>query len=323
MPLKYIINTLAREIGAHPTNQRAMLLGRINAAAKELYESTDLPGSLREGTFEITSDAVIALPYYVGPLRAMRHSNIKYRVELNDMSPKYNYQAWTKDWNNWRVLPTSPIQRSIVNASLPIFVSIASVDTLNVNITFVGSTVSAQRVRETVTMLAGETEQTLTTAFTNIISISKDITNNQDITVTGADADGNEITLAVIPNDRLESSYTIVDVSKYPGLNATCMDVLFKFPLFEMLDDGDTFPCEGFDDAIVYKCLHIWYANQANGGEKSMGYYNKVNQIIFERTTHTNGTTQKEITFAPNQYFDLIPRRGGGSIPAYYGRRYR
>ena len=115
MPLKYLINTLARELGGQNVNQRAVLLARINQAAKELYESQDLPGSLREATFEVTSDGIMALPYYVGPVRAVRHNTEKYKVELADMAPRYCYQAWKEDWNKWRVMNSSPIQRSIVN----------------------------------------------------------------------------------------------------------------------------------------------------------------------------------------------------------------
>ena len=84
--------------------------------------------------------------------------------------------------------------------------------------------------------------------FIEVFSITKDVVNNNDITLIGADESGNETELAVIPNNRLSAIYTIINVSQLPfgGENGTSyryVDVLYKEPLSQLSDDGDELLC--------------------------------------------------------------------------------
>lgn len=309
-----MIDKVCEKLGYDPDTDRTLLVSIINSAAKEVYESTDLPGSLREITCLVPPSSIIALPYFVGELRAMRQTNSRDRLGLREMVSRYSFQPWSPDeiWRAWRVMQKSPTKNSIVNAAVPITLSRHAAETDEVSVTIVGATENSARVEEVALFQPADLELQLQTPFIYIHSITKTTPNTFDIVFTGADQLGAPLELAVIPNDRLESTYTIVDVSEYPsggevGGSTWYIDVLYKQPLFSLFNDGDTFPCEGFDDAIVYKVLEHEYSEKPDGGQKALGYYEKCNQVINQRVNHSNGTTQKEIIFGPSQYFDLYP----------------
>lgn len=313
MSLAYIINRVCENCGYQPTDNRALLLSVINRAAKEVYEYTDLPGSLREITVLATAEASIALPAYVGDLRNIRAHYTWERLELNEMAAKYSFQPWPQIWNKWRVLRKSPIQHCIENASVPIVLTMDEVDTAAVSVTVTGKTASSNRLSETVTFEVGETQVSLVNQFTEIDKITKDVVNSFDITLTGADEDSAELILAVIPNDQLQSLYTIVDVSQLPygGDNGTTfryVDVLYKAPLPQLSDDGDEFICDGFDDAIVAKASEFFFSQKSDGGEKALQFYAKCRQIIAQRIASTNGATEKNIVYGPNGMLGLYNR---------------
>lgn len=312
MPLSNIIDTVCEKIGFNAVSNRTVLLNMINRAAKEIYEADDYPGSLREIVALVPPGNVIALPYFVGELRAMREYYSKAKVELKEMAPKYSYNPWPELWRSWRILKKSPIQTCIQRTDRPITLSIPEADSSDFTVTIVGQTEDANRKETACEFTAGETEITCNTPYIEITAISKPFTT-YNVTVKSKDTSDADLTLAVIPNDQRQSLYTIVDVSELPstGENGTgnrYIDVLYKEPLQFMSQDGDAFPVEGFDDAIVYKTLEHWFSEQGDGGEKALGYMMKCNQVIFQRVNHTNGTTQKQITFGPNQYLDLYPR---------------
>lgn len=319
MSLKYIIDTVCEKLGYDAETQRTLVVAKINRAAKEVYELQDLPGCLREITLEATPELILALPYFIGELRAMRRRESKMKIELLEVSPNYCYNAWPLIWNNWRLLRKSPLQTSIVDASVPITFSMAEVEAEDVTVIVTGATENSARVTEEIIFTAGETEVDAANLFTEIHSITKNEVNTQNITLTGSDGDGGEVTLAVIPNDRLSSVYTLVDISKLPsngdvpGSTAWYVEVLYKAPLFYLNNDGDEFICEGFDDAIVYKTCELDFAEKDGGGDKSIGFYQKCNQVIFNRINASNGGTQKELIFAPNQYLGMFPK----DVPYY------
>lgn len=319
MSLSYIIQEVCEKCGYDATDDRELVLRIINRAAKEVYESTDLPGCLREITVLVTNDSVIALPYYVGELRNIRAHYTLQRLTIQEMSSKYAFNPWDNMWNKWRLIKKSPLQNCIENTALPIFVTMDDVDTVDVEITVTGQTTKANRVSEVITLAAGETEAQLSQPFIEISAITKDVTNNNDITFTGADSSGNEITLAIVPNDRLNSIYTLVDISALPysgdiGTAYRYVDVLYKEPLPTLTTDGDEFLCQGFDDAIACKVCEYFFSAQSDGSPKAMEYYSKCNQLITDRIEHTNGETEKTLTFAPNGYLGLYP-------PVYGSRR--
>jgi hypothetical protein len=325
MSLSYIIDQVCETSGYDPVNDREFLVVNINRAAKEVYEKTDLPGCLREITVLASAESVIALPHYIGELRAMRSKYTYMKVPLREMAPKYNYKSWLEIWNNWRVLKKSPLKNSIVNASLPIILSLVEVSASDITIRVTGSTLSANRVTEEIIIAAGEDEVQLANNFTDIISITKAEIFDKDITFTGFDANSAELELSVLYNDQLNALYTLVDVSKLPnggdnGTNFRYVEVLYKEQFQYLSEDGQEFQCPGYDDAIVCKFLEHFFSSQENGSPQAVGYYKKCNQIISEVTDHTNGASEKEIQFVPNAFLGLYPRfaRGRRYSNGYY-----
>lgn len=313
-----IINRFCANSGYDPATQRGVISALINSAAKEIYEFTDLPGCYRELTLSVSADAVMALPYYVGQLRAMRSHYTYAKVELREMAPRYSYQPYKEFWTNWRVLTKSPIQQSIFNAAVPLIFTKFNPEVAAVTLHIEGRTLYASRVTEDVVFEPGEVEVNAVNNYIEIYSITKDAVNAQDITLTSDD-----VVLAIIPNDTLSSLYTIVDVSKLPNLgdtgvaNTRYVDVLYKQPLNTLLNDGDTFPCDGYDDCIAYKALEFEASEREDGADTALAWYRKCEQLMNQITTHTNGATQKEIMFAPNGYQNIYPGRYAT------GRRFR
>lgn len=322
MPLLNILNTFAAKQGYDPVDDRVLLLSIINRAAQEIYEKQDLPGSLMEAVFMVPADNIIALPYWVGEVRAMKEYYSKNKIELKDMTPTYSYNSWGEIWRVWRLLRKSPIQNTITNAAVLLTLTLGAVEADNVVITVTGQTTTAKRVSEVLTIPAGQTVVNSTKNFIDIVSITKANTCSYDVTITGQDINANAVTFAVIPNDRLDSAYTLIDVSMLPsggenGTNTRYITVLFKQPLFTMFNDGDEFPAPGFDTAIVYKALEHDYSEKPDSGAIAMGWYDKCAQYINQKIIDIQGATQKQMTFHPNPYFGLW-RRG-----SYHGSNRR
>jgi hypothetical protein len=310
MSLSYIIEQVCVECGYDVVNDRALLLRQINKAWKEIYESTDLPGSLREVTVLVSADSIVALPYYVGELRNIRAHYSMERLTLQELQSKYSFQPWSQIWNNWRVMKKSPVKTCILSGVLPLFLTMEDSDSVDVNITVTGRTAKSARVSETVTLSAGDTETQLENNFIEIFSITKDVINTNDITLTGADTDGNETELSVIPNNKLSSIYTIINVSQLPsggeqGTTYRYVDVLYKEPLSQLSDDGDELSCQGFDDAVVMKCAEYFYTSKDDGETKAIAYHAKCDELVGNATHDRNMETEKTITFAPQGYFGL------------------
>jgi hypothetical protein len=316
MSLSYIIDEVCEKCGYDAVDDRELLLRVINRACKEVYESTDLPGSLRECIVSVLYNSTAVLPYFIGELRNIRAHYTLERLTIREMASKYAYNPWPELWNKWRVLKKSPLQNCIESAIVPIVISMADVDVIEVNITVTGKTVNANRVSEVVTLGIGETSVSLTNLFVEIESITKDVANNQDITFTSVDTAGAPLILAVIPNDRKSSLYTLVDVSRLPyggdlGTTYRYVDVLYKEPLPYLSVDGDEFICDGFNDAIVCKVCEYFFASQADGSAKAFEYHEKCEEIKLRRIDHTNMETEKEITFAPNGFLGMYPPSWG------------
>lgn len=314
MSLSYITTRICEICGFDVADDRDVLNAHINKACREIYEITDLPGSLKEITVLASADSLIALPYHVGELRNSRGYYSYEKIDLKELHAKYQYQPWRELWNNWRVVNKSPLQNCIEDATSPITITVPEADSIDVVITVTGSTINSNRVSDVVTLEAGETEVNLTKLFTDIVSITKDRANNFDITFTGLDENGEDLVLAVIPNDRLTSLYTIVDVSKVPNISDNSsgyryVEVLYKQPLPELTTDGDEFICPGYDDAIVYKFCEYFYSDKEGMENKAYGWMLKCNNIIKQKMENTNGATEKNCIFAPNPLFNLFPKR--------------
>lgn len=263
MPLSNIKTAVARKlgIGSDPSSQ-SWLRDAINRAAREVYNETDLVGSVCEQYFSYSVDENQAVfPHYVGQLRAIRHSALRWPITIHSQAPRYHRMVWdSSNQLKFRIRKVSPTFRHSAQAA-PLTVSIPYSITSSVAVTITGSSASAARVQEVITIPAGSLSATGSVAFSPlgispeaITTITKAVTT-YDVTV--ADADG--VTLAVVPANRKDSRYVLVElfeVGATPVIsNTRTIEVLYKRHLDDLIEDSDCLPIDGYDDAVVWKVL--------------------------------------------------------------------
>lgn len=301
--LKNILIDVANTIGSSvlDSNGRAWTLSKINGAAQEMYDSTDLAGCLREQVFTIEAGQQIsALPYYVEKIRAVRDWNMSRKITLNDMRPRFQTNKWRQPYLSWRVLGVYPLARELGNAGSIILQALAPV-TQRVKVTITGATSTASRTSETITFEVGDSLKTLTKSFVSVESVSKDIVNEVDIRVQ--DATYNE--LAVIPNSELNSRYTHIQVTDTsdPSLTPnTTFEILYKIRFTPFNADTDEFPCRGFDKAIYWKTLSHMWAEQKDRGDAAIAAEAKCQKIINDINANDSGGIELEMDFGKPRY---------------------
>jgi hypothetical protein len=206
MPLSYILTQVERKSGmtGSDAGQRAMLIDIINEAAQEIYETEDIPGCLRECYIQANSNQELALPSFVGELRAVRNAHWNGAWNISDMRPRYHARDWRDSWKNWRDKGVSPIHTEHSN-SAPLSITIPVADD-SVVITINGETLDSNRAIDSITMDA--TEKDGTQSFTAIKSISKNKVTDYNITILDAD----DVELATLYADQTESRYKLIEL---------------------------------------------------------------------------------------------------------------
>lgn len=301
MPCVDILRKVAAVVGTPDyitnANTRALLLDKINSAAREIWREKDLPGALREITARVYAERIVGLPSFVGSLRAMRENATGRPWTLNDLRPRYHWSTWQTNWNNWRLIGYSPTQVEVTNQA-PVTLSIDVADPTLI-ITLVGATAEARRASETVTMDA--TTKTGTINFTKFDSIAANKVPSCDVMIT----DAGNTELATLFSDSRECRYILVDVSKYPN-NGECadgtykMDILYKMHLPVLTNDSDVFPVPDYDDIIALKTVQLYTENQEGKEQRAVMAQQKAEMLMDAVAKDQTGTVQKRIQFAPN-----------------------
>jgi len=308
MSTGYILSQVGNKMGLNPADagQRSVLLRYLNEAAAELYTQSDMAGSLVEQVFKINGDQTIALPAYVGQLRAVREFNSKIPWHINQMRPRYNVNNWAEMWRNWRIKGQQALIRDIVNTSPPTVV-VPALETPYLTVTLTGPTAVASSVSEVVTM--STTSVTLTNSFLDITGASKSRVNNFDVNVQ--DADG--LVITTIPNNALEASYLIIDISMLPWRNASSSkqehycEILYKKVLPWFSNDGDEFPAKGYDNIIVNKMMQLW-AEEQGKGDIAMAYDSKATRSLARKHEDENRATEDMISITSNGHDELLAK---------------
>lgn len=308
MALRDILLRAAPVIGMQITNTSGRLacVDRINAAARELYDSTDLAGCLREEVFETTRDQrMISLPWYVDKIRAVREYEAREKITTNDMRQRYQTNAAYMPMLSWRVKGFSPIQRDITNASLLTF-TLATADSVEFGIIITGPTQHASIATETLTVEIGETAVTSTKAFTSdpeLRAIRKSIANNVDITVTDASSN----VLAVIPNTELESRYTLIQIgdTEDNSTDSMCYEVLFKMRFTPFVSDYDEFPCRGFDDAIYWKVMEHYHSERQGQEQNAILAHQKCVEVVRQQNSNMSAGLKMSMDFGTNRFLSI------------------
>jgi hypothetical protein len=316
MSLAYILRKVESSagIGSAEENsaQRLWLLDIINEAADEIYQEKDLPLALKETYVRITNGNRVALPPYIGEVRAMRSTRWDNKWRLSDIRARYHNKDWPEMWDKFRMVSIDPIATEITNTA-PGTIEVAEADaTLIVSVR--GETDDSNNMADTVTM--DETEKEWTSSFNNIKSITKNLITRQNVVVS--DADGTEI--AILYADQYESRYMVADVSDYPGIQdcddgTFAMEVLYKPRLPYLYFDDDTFPIPDFDDIVVLRTKQLLAEEKPGEEMRAALMFKKSERKITKLTENRVGTVDKKFIIGGNQYqktFRKFYHRYGG-----------
>lgn len=306
MSVQYILSQASAKMGLNPsdTSQRSVLLRFLNEAADELYTQADVAGSVMEQMFKVNGDQTIALPAYVGQVRALREFNTMIPWKPQQMRARYNISNWTDYWRTWRLKGKQALESTIDNQSV-VAVSCPVIE--GVVLTITGRTPFASSITET--LVLDSIVKSSVNDWIEITALNKNKVNSCDITVT--DIDGHP--LAVIPNNEKSSTYQIIDVSTCPWLSQSgskadnYVEVLFKKKLGYLSADGDEFPAQGYDNMIVNKILQLWYEEQGKT-ELAMAYDSKATRSLARKHEEENRATQDVVALTANAHDSLLPR---------------
>lgn len=323
MSLKYIIQEWAKETGQpiSTTAQHANAVEKINKAAREVWDLSDLPGCLREQVFDIDNTLKqITLPYYVDQIRGIRHYSSFNRVKLNDMRPRYSIGNWTQPLYSFRNKQIVAIGHSLTNeAPLSIQLSGANSDNFTVNIKM--STSESASVVESVSIPAGTTSATTIkapTSFPGIVNIEKDKLTDVDLTIT--DASG--VVIAEIPNNEKASRYTLIQVVDNnvvtPVETCLCYELLYKIKLSPFFNYYDNYPVDGYDDIILWKALSNFWKRKPGATEQVTVAETTLATLIAQRAANAEAGEELEMNFGYNRFADVI----GGGYPTGWPNRF-
>lgn len=323
MSLAYVLKQVGAKMGLDPSqaSDRTVLLRFANEAAEELYDSFDPSGSLMEGSYKVNGDQTISLPAEVGEIRAVREMASQVPWKLNQMRPRYNEFNWQDQWRNIRLRNTQALMATVTNTSVGV-ITVESVETPPIVVTVAGSTSSAARRSEEIVMDA--VSKNTVNQYDTYELVSKDRVN--DCNVTLSDVDGKLLT--IIPNDCIEASYQIYDVSLCPWLQNSgssqdhYVEILFKKSLPWYENDSDEFPAQKYDNVWVNKILQLW-AEEQGDAETAIMWDGKATRSAARKKQNRNEATEDMVSVVSNPHDSLLPRiRTGVGRHRYYRGRY-
>ena len=262
MSVEYILDRVGKKLGINPNDnhQRSIMLGYLNEGAQELYEESDMVGSLVEDSFYVQGDKTIALPSNVSSIRAVREKESQLPWNLANITERYSHNSTAQDHRTWRIKGYEPFK--LTPTSFANLKATATAAMTDISLTVIGTRSDASRFVETVEMDA--TSNTFSTTFTSIESIIKSDVCTYDISIKESD----DTVLAVIPNNEKESQYLIVDVSEFPWDDsapqddAHTLEVVYKKKLPYLSKDSDEFPADGYDNIIINKVMQLYMEEQ-------------------------------------------------------------
>lgn len=311
--LLYILQEFSKETG-HPISSAASrnsALEKINKAARELYDTTDLPGCLREQVFTFDpTNKMVTLPSYVGQIRGVRRYESTERIKLEDLRPRYHSDKSFQSIFEWRIKQIVPVLRTPEN-SAPYKITATSANGEAFKVYISGVTDVAQSDIDVFEFDVSDVEKIGTKVFlTSPLAITKDKLTTVNLSVF----DASDNLIAEIPNNERQSRYTLVQVlDDKNDFNASsgdcnCYEILYKLQLTTLKNDYDVFPCDGYDDAIVWKAVsHFWQKVMSDLGKaNALAAETRLNTILAQKANDSESGIEKEIQFAPNRLFSGI-----------------
>ena len=312
MALAYILQQIGYKMGLNAADsaQRAVMLRFVNEAVVELYQQSDMAGCLEEQYFKVNSNQTIALPDYVGQIRAMREAYSHIALKLSQLRPRYNQFNWADEWRDWRLKGLESLQTSIQNQG-PVTLTVKAVENPVVTVNISGSTDSSANTSETIVM--DSTSKTSVNNYNNIIGFTKTSVSQYDIQMS--DMDGNQI--SYLASNKLKAQFQIVDISTSPwwprivSPQLGWVEVLYKKALQWFQNDNDEFPAIGYDNVIVNKVLQLW-CEEKSDIQGAVAYQQKATQSLAQIHEDANRGTDDCVALVDNPHDLINPRVGFG-----------
>lgn len=280
----------------------------VNDAAREVYESADLKGSLKEAIiyFSDTDTKLFSIPFYMQNIRAARWYGSQGKIQITDIVPRFQDYSWGVDLLDWRELGESTLNVQIDNASTLRFV-LPIEEATAVQITVVGKTPNSERLSETVTIPAGSLQIDTANNFVIApVSITKNRTTTYDINILDADGD----TIGKIPNHQLSSRYVIYQVrdDSIQGMpEISGVEILYKenFQTFE--NDNDSLLSDRYDDAIYWKFMehHHGQTKDDQSIPRALAARAKAEEIIVQNSINLQRGKKLKFETVANKFYGL------------------
>jgi hypothetical protein len=330
MSVEYILDRFGKKIGMLPsdTNQRALLLDYLNEAAQELYEQSDMPGSLEEAEFYVQGDKTVAMPADVYAVRSIREkagSNAMWDAE--PLTARYRENNWDTNYGKFRVKGYSPLKVSLptaitgaANSTNRLIVRTYGITTTDDDYEVVIKTPYSEAFLVSVAgpAVASATSSTNVTlapsnavVITDIISFARTFKPTATVGVVQLiDYVDNSIVYAEIPSNSMESRYLIVDVSEFPFSSSAAEDdshtlqILYKKALPRLQNDTDEFPAPGYDNILVSKCMELFLEEQGKI-EEAILHDKKASRSLARRQADLERGQEQKVVFKRHNHDKL------------------
>lgn len=330
MSVEYILDRFGKKIGMLPsdTSQRALLLDYLNEAAQELYEQSDMPGSLEEAEFYVQGDKTVAMPADVYAVRSIREkagSNAMWDAE--PLTARYRENNWDTNYGKFRVKGYSPLKVSLptaitgaANSTNRLIVRTYGITTTDDDYEVVIKTPYSEAFLVSVAgpAVASATSSTNVTlapsnavVITDIISFARTFKPTATVGVVQLiDYVDNSIVYAEIPSNSMESRYLIVDVSEFPFSSSAAEDdshtlqILYKKALPRLQNDTDEFPAPGYDNILVSKCMELFLEEQGKI-EEAILHDKKASRSLARRQADLERGQEQKVVFKRHNHDKL------------------
>lgn len=291
--LKDVIDFIVARTGLSPE----IALREINYAWEELWNVDDLPNSLFEISLTPESQTgLLTLPHYIGLLRGVKEHDSRMSVALQTPRPYYHDGTYEQSPWTWRVLGTTPLKRSILNAST-ISLAIAEAEEEQFTVTLQGPTDNASKSLETIVFEPGETAKESTNRFTTLTSRTKSALTKANVTLTGPNGED----YGFIPNDAYDAVYTIVQIMDRCACVCTtcnCFDILYKTPVPILTDEDTSIP---YQQVLMTKTLE-WILLPKEGQEAKADIFGQKARSLLESQVNSNSAVGKQLDLPLNPY---------------------
>jgi hypothetical protein len=300
--------SLVYDFKVNNTETREKTLALINAAGREMWAATDLPGSVMEQVFILdAAQNQVSLPWYVDQVRAMKWRTGG-KITLTDARPRYHHSPFRQTFDNYRVKHKTPLHTPL-SAESQLRVELGAAETEPITVTIIGQTTTAMRTRQVLRILAGATEATTTLQFTTeapfgVTDIVKSARTTADVRIY--DALDNEV--AFIAASERRASNTIVaitDVDSPASTPANAVEVLYKLPYPELYYDEDTFNgMPMLEDAVYWLARSNYHYTFTNEEAMAQAVLEKQNamEVLAKIVENHDTATENKLQFGPNRY---------------------